>query len=274
MKITFYGTGASEGFPALFCECDHCMNVRKMEPKNFRTRSSCLIDETLLVDFSADTYAHCLYGKLDLTKVRNILVTHSHNDHFYPQDLCKIMPPYARHQRIEPLFIHGNEHVEKAFIDGGGLNPKLQPYLQFKLLKPFETYNIGSYQIMPVPANHAPGENCLLYIIKDNKKVLLYGHDSGYFRDEAWDALKKFHFDAVILDCTSGGEECPYPTHMGIPDNIRVRNQMYELKIANEKTIFIITHFAHSFGPYYDRMEHLASENGFIAAYDGFQIEF
>ena len=46
MKVTFNGTGASEGFPALFCECEHCKRVRTMDPINFRMRSSCLIDES------------------------------------------------------------------------------------------------------------------------------------------------------------------------------------------------------------------------------------
>ncbi len=30
MNIHFYGTGASEGVPALFCECQSCRAIRKL----------------------------------------------------------------------------------------------------------------------------------------------------------------------------------------------------------------------------------------------------
>ncbi len=29
MKIHFYGTGASEGVPGFFCECEHCKEARR-----------------------------------------------------------------------------------------------------------------------------------------------------------------------------------------------------------------------------------------------------
>lgn len=273
MKITFNGTGASEGFPALFCECEHCSRARKMDAKNFRMRSSCLIDESLLIDFSSDTYARCLYGKLDLTKVKNLIVTHSHADHLYPQDLCKIMPPYGKHNRKEPLQVYGNEAVGNALENVGILRPKLSQYLRFNLMKAFTIYNISDYEVIPLPANHDSNQECFIYVIKKDSKILLYGHDSGYFFEETWRALKDYKFHCVILDCTSGAQECPYPSHMGIPDNIKVRERMYNEGMADENTKFILTHFAHSFAPFYDSMRKAAMENGFIAAYDGFEIE-
>jgi len=123
MKITFNGTGAFEGFPALFCECEHCSRARNMDEKNYRMRSSCLIDDALLIDFSCDTYARCLYGKLDLTKVKNIIITHSHSDHLYPPDLYNIMPPFARHNRETPLQIYGNESVGDEVGNSSSMGP-------------------------------------------------------------------------------------------------------------------------------------------------------
>lgn len=273
MKITFNGTGASEGFPAVFCECEHCLKARTMDEKNFRTRSSCLIDEALLVDFSADTYARCLYGKLNLTKVKSIIITHSHSDHFYPQDLCKAMPPFAQNNRKAPLRIYGNESVGKSLDYAGGMRPNIASYLEFNHVQSFSTYNIDGYEITPLPAKHDPNQMCYIYVIKNNGKILLYGHDSGFFFEETWSALKDFKFDGVILDCTTGASECTYGTHMGIEDNIKVRDRMYSSEIADKNTVFILSHFAHSAAPFYDDMESLAAENDFIAAHDGFEID-
>lgn len=273
MKITFNGTSGSEGFPALFCECEHCKKVRRMDPINFRKRNSSLIDEALLIDFSPDTYASTLFGKLDLTKVKDIIFTHSHSDHLYAQDLSKVMPPYGNHNRTEPLHIYGNASIGEH-LDGIGISsPKLSQYLDFKLLKAHETYNIGGYEITPLPAIHDPRQECFIYIIRKGGATILYGHDSTYYPEASWKALEGVKFDGVILDCTSGAQECPFPSHMGLPDNIKVKQRMIENGMADAITKFIITHFAHSFAPFKENMEQAAAEHGMLAAYDGFEIE-
>lgn len=86
MKLTFNGTAAAEGFPALFCECRYCQKARELGVKNIRTRTSCLIDDQYLIDFPPDTYMHVLYGKLKLSKIRHIIVTHSHEDRSYDRE--------------------------------------------------------------------------------------------------------------------------------------------------------------------------------------------
>lgn len=273
MQMTFNGTGASEGFPALFCECEHCAKARTMDSKNFRMRSSCLIGESLLIDFSADTYARCLYGALNLTKVTDIIYTHSHTDHLYPADLVKIMPPFARHERKAPLRLYGNETVRNTMTQQGALSPKTAPYLDFSLLEPLRTREIAGYRITPLPAKHDPAQVCLIYLIEKDGTAILYGHDSGVYPEETWAALQGAHLAAAILDCTTGPHSCTYGTHMGIPENREVRRRMLEMGCAHEGTRFILTHFAHSGAPFYDDMEALAAENGFIAAHDGFVVD-
>lgn len=273
MKVTFNGTGSSEGFPAIFCECEHCSKVRTMESKNFRMRTSCSIDESLLIDFSADTYARSLYGKLKLIKVRNLIITHSHSDHLYPVDLCMIRPPYAQHNRKEPLKVYGNGSVGEAIEKAGVSGSTYSGYLQFNLLEAFTTYYIDDYEVTPLPAYHDLNQDCFIYVIKKNSRLLLYGHDSGYFPENTWGTLKNYRFDGVILDCTSGAAECPFSTHMGIQDNLRVKGRMYDEGIADDQTKFMLTHFAHTFGPFYESMVKVAAEKGLIAAYDSFQIE-
>ena len=40
----------------------------------------------MLLDFPADTYMHALDNDLELSKVKYLLVTHKHQDHFYPEE--------------------------------------------------------------------------------------------------------------------------------------------------------------------------------------------
>ena len=48
MKLHFYGTGASEGVPAIFCECAYCKKIRALGGKNYRLRTCAQVDENLL----------------------------------------------------------------------------------------------------------------------------------------------------------------------------------------------------------------------------------
>src|SRR5699024_7123072 len=50
MKLTYLGTAAAEGFPALFCNCPACREAARLGGRNIRTRSQALINRDLLLD--------------------------------------------------------------------------------------------------------------------------------------------------------------------------------------------------------------------------------
>lgn len=56
MEIRYLGTAAAEGFPALFCQCDTCRRAAAKGGKNIRTRSSVLVNDTVLLDMGPDLY--------------------------------------------------------------------------------------------------------------------------------------------------------------------------------------------------------------------------
>ena len=87
MDITYLGTSAAEGFPAIFCNCSYCNEARRLGGKNVRTRSQALINQNLLIDFPADTYAHFLQNGIRGDAIEYLLFTHAHMDHFYSEDL-------------------------------------------------------------------------------------------------------------------------------------------------------------------------------------------
>ena len=45
MKLTYLGTAAAEGVPALFCRCDFCRYARKAGGREIRTRAGALLDD-------------------------------------------------------------------------------------------------------------------------------------------------------------------------------------------------------------------------------------
>ena len=87
MKIKILGTAAAEGWPGLFCNCQTCQKVRRLGGKNIRSRSSVLIDETLMIDAGFDNFMHSLTDNADFTKIKDVFFTHEHTDHCVASDL-------------------------------------------------------------------------------------------------------------------------------------------------------------------------------------------
>lgn len=278
MKLHFYGTAASEGVPAVFCECEYCRKIRVLGGKNYRMRTCAKVDENLLIDFSMDSYAQTLFGGLDISAIEHLLITHSHEDHLFPVGLMQIRPPMAYYNRVRQLAVYGNDTVMKkirktaeAFDPEGEI---LQDFLQLYPLSPFQKIQVENYQVTALPANHDKREECLIYVIERDGKTLLYGHDSAMFSEKTWEALSRFAFDCVVLDCTMVEKTGIFPTHMGLPDNIVIRSRMLQEGMASEKTKFIATHFVHSQNPVHERITPIFAEHGFLAAYDGMEVEF
>ncbi len=278
MKLQFLGTAAAEGWPALFCDCPFCREAHNLGGKNIRTRSQSIVDDRLLLDFPADTYWHCIQYGVHLEKIEHVLITHSHEDHFYPLDIMTKMPPYAHGVSSDamPMFhIYGNEAVisqMKALLKEDTKEVWKQ-WLQLHTVQPFKPFEVDDYQITPLLSDHMQTEQALFYLIENDGKRLLYAHDTGMFLPETLDYLEGKRLDAVSLDCTFGKENWSHG-HMGFPENQATRQWLLDHGCADEKTIFVSNHFSHNGGAVYDRMAEFAKNTGIQISYDGMVVEF
>ena len=114
MKIKILGSGGGEGFPAAFCSCEHCETARKKGNKSLRTLSQTIINDDLLIDFPADTAAHCLYHGVNLGQLQNVLITHSHIDHFEPSLLAMRGGGFCHNMKYEDIFFYGPENLKQV----------------------------------------------------------------------------------------------------------------------------------------------------------------
>lgn len=271
MKLHFYGTGASEGVPAIFCRCENCKKIRKMGGKNYRSRTSCQIDDDLMIDFSADIFDHMRFGGLDMSNIKTLIITHTHSDHFYPEELIHVAPPYAWPEGKEKLTVYGNESACDRLLKL--CSSQTMPYIDINPIHNMEEVKTGGFEVKALPAEHDPTQECHLYILRKGMKNLLYAHDTGYFPEITWKELQKEHLDGVVLDCTCCNGHSYFQHHMGFQDNLKIKQRMLEEEIADQKTVFISTHFVHTYGPFQQELEKAFAPYGFIAAYDGMEVE-
>ena len=170
MKLQLNGTGASEAFPSLFCTCKYCTEARELGGKNLRRRTSSCIDEKILIDFSADTYALSTQAHVDLSKIHHLIVTHSHADHLGGLDSV------VKNFNIENVFVSNGSAETKSYRDfinalaNKGLSPSVP-------LENNKFYLEDSYfEVLNTNGGDTTNEQSLVLVYTNgNDKVLFTG---------------------------------------------------------------------------------------------------
>ena len=274
MKLKYLGTAAAEAIPALYCGCDSCKRAAEIGGKNIRTRSQAIIDGDLLLDYPPDTYWHFIANNIDMLGIKNLIITHTHEDHFYNLDLQFTKTGFSK----PPVDWHGF-----TVWGSSDLKPYLSNFvkcsngfLRYNEMQAFNTYEVGDYKVTPLKAFHGT-DNPFIYIIEKQGKSILYAHDTGEFTKETWDYLEKckIKLNAVSLDCCFANYDgLDTGGHQGIYGNKLTRKQLIEIGVADETTKFIANHFSHNGKDVvYEDFLPIAQKAGFLVSYDGMEVE-
>ena len=281
MKVLYMGTAAEERIPGMFCNCELCQKSLKLGGKNIRTRAQALIDDTLLIDFGADTYDHFLKAGRTLWDIQNVLLTHSHPDHLTLEvfssrnhwasaETCKYptIKVYTSAGVIEKIW---------RVVEARGLEKELiEKFWEFIPMNYYESFKIDDFTITPFPANHAKGEQAYIFLIEKDGKTMFYGNDTGTFTTEVeeWLAANGKYIDLLSLDCTKGDIETPYYGHMSMSQGREIADRFFAKGVIDKNTKLYYTHFAHGCKMTHDELEQTAKEKyGFKITYDGFCLE-
>lgn len=274
MKIKFLGTAAAEGIPALFCSCETCKRARKSGEKEFRTRSQSLINDRLMLDFPAETYVHSLKNNIELSKIHHYLITHVHEDHFYPQDIAMLSKMFSNipSDSIKYNFYGGAETVSiaKPFAE------KTEGLVILNILEPFKTYKIDDFLVTPLIATHTT-ETPYIYIINDGEKQMLYAHDTGLFCKETENYLyeTKPYFDLISFDCCCGTwPDIDHGTHLSFENIKTISKKMANADLIDANTKLCVNHFSHNASNVLYADREVYEKEGYIMSYDGLEIEF
>lgn len=278
MKLTYLGTAAAEGLPAVFCNCKVCKCARQVGGREIRTRSQILIDDSILVDFPMDTYMHSLYRGIDLSAIDTVLITHAHIDHCYPQEFILHGEPFAHNMTTPTVNIYGNSTVAHAFAEGirTEIRAEIAPSVPFTATKPYQTFVTKSgYTVTALPAKHTVGEDCLIYAVAHGGKTALIFNDSGILPGEVYDRMAELNlkFDLVSFDCTYGHARHGSGRHMGALDADDERKKMAERNLVTPDTKYVLTHFSHNCELTHAELTQAEKSLDFTVAYDGMTVE-
>jgi len=152
VKITFLGTGTSQGVPVIACNCIICQSEDRRDK---RLRTSLLVeaeDQNIVIDAGPDFRQQML--RAEVKQLDSILLTHEHKDHIGGMDDVRAF----NYINKKPIDIYSDERVQRAVM-------REYPYVfsehkypgvpQMNLItiddKPFQ---IGNLHIIPVKVHH------------------------------------------------------------------------------------------------------------------------
>lgn len=224
MKLFFLGTGAAD-WP----------RKKKETDKFFRRNASVLIDECILIDPGPGVIDAIDEHAVDVTKIKYILNTHKHDDHF-------------------------NSNTLKFLVDSGA---------EFIEVDDEREFNLDNYTIRSVRGNHPI--TTTHYLISDGKSCMFYGMDGAWLMYNEVQAIKESAVDLAVLDGTIGFIDGDY--RIFEHNNLNMVLEMKKTLSPYVKR-FCINHMAYTLYNDHETLASDMSRYGIDVAYDGMKIEF
>ena len=253
MKLTFLGTGTSQGVPVIACECEVC---RSLDYKDKRLRTSVLISSEstqVVIDTGPDFRQQMLRERVEYLDA--VIYTHEHKDHTAGLDDVRSfnfkqnadMPVYGRKQVLEQIQIEFAYAFQKKKYPGV---PKIK-CIEIEN-KPF---TINDIEFTPVEVMHHK-----LPVFGFKVKEMAYITDANFITEAEKDKLKGLK--VLVINALQ------FESHIS---HFTVDEALELIEELKPQQAYLI-HISHKFG-LHAKVEPNLPENVAIA-YDGHSIEF
>lgn len=252
MKITFLGTGTSQGIPVIGCDCNVCSSYDK---RDRRLRVSVCLEvhnKNILIDISPDFRYQML--RAAIPRIDAILITHEHRDHVGGLD--DIRPLNFKFSMDMPLYavarVHNNLRKSFDYIfdnDYPGV-----PKVDLREINKNNSFLVGDTKVRPIEVMHGQ-----LPIMGFRIGNFAYITDIKTIEDDQLSLLNGL--DILVLSALQQRE---HYSHLSLEEALELSR-----KIGAKSTFF--THLSHTMGSTAET-EKLLPPNVFIA-YDELVLE-
>jgi len=253
VKVTFLGTGTSQGVPFIGCDCPICTSENK---KDNRLRTSVWIETpetSIVIDAGPDFRYQML--RANVRKLDAIVFTHSHKDHIAGLDDVRA---YNYHDN-KPMQVYATEETqvalrrEYAYVFHNTTYPGI-PQLILNTINASDPFTINGLTITPIRVLHYKME-----VLGFRINNFTYITDANYIAPEEMAKIKGS--DALVLNAL---RHEVHISHYALKEAIEVA------KVAGAKDTYF-THISHQLGLHDEIDSELPP--GMHLAYDGLVLE-
>lgn len=222
MKLKFLGTGAADWDWNNF-------------PPGTRGPCSTLVGDSCLIDLGRNAMHNFAAAGVPAGVVRDVVVTHNHEDHFWPAEVVKLAEAAGRKIRL--------------WASASALGGVDSPLVEKHQVSVRSVFTVGSLEFTAMPANHFSriGDTPFHYLIREGDVRLLYATDGvwidaeeKYILEEALRSAGAL-LDAVIWDSTLGPAKSDY--RFASHNSLNVVRQLKHLFARNGYTRRGARHF-------------------------------
>ena len=252
LKITFLGTGTSQGIPIIGSNHPVCLSK---DPKDKRLRSSVLIqwqNFNYVIDCGPDFRQQML--KTGCRHLDGVLFTHEHADH--TAGLDDIRPFFFRQGDI-PIFatesVLANLTARFGYIFDSENKYPGAPAVKVHTIDKNHNFSIGNKEVIPIEVMHNR-----LPVMGYRIGNFSYLTDVKYIQEEQLEKIK----NSEVLVVNALRIE-PHPTHLNLEEALEL-----VASLKPKKAYF--THISHLLG-FHDQVSEKLPENVYLA-YDNLQI--
>ena len=251
-RLTFLGTGTSQGVPMIGCSCEVC---RSNDHKDKRLRSSVFVEYAgmkLLVDAGPDFRQQMLSA--GIRHLDAILLTHNHKDHTGGLDDIRAFN-YIEKRASEiycEKYVEDSLRMEYSYAFAERRYPGA-PEWHVNIIDD-KAFAIGTAEIIPIRGMHYK-----LPVLGYRFGNIAYCTDMNMIPEEEFAKLQ--NLDHFVINCVRRGRHI---SHFSIEEAVEVAE-----KVGAEHTW--LTHLSHQLPRYEKLLEELPS--GILPAYDGLVIE-
>lgn len=251
MKVTFLGTGTSQGVPVIGCPCEVC---RSMDYRDKRLRSSVYLEvdgKSFVIDTGPDFRQQMLREQIN--KLDAVIYTHGHKDHIAGLDDVRAfnflqnmdMPVYGNEDVLKQLQVEFYYAFEALRYPG-------TPQLQLNEIND-EIFEVSGVRFIPLPVKHFKME-VLGFRVND----FCYITDANHIPDNTYKKMK----GAKVLVLNALQRE-KHLSHFNLIEALDVAT-----KVGAAQTYLI--HISHRLGLHKQIEKELP--NSVALAYDGLTI--
>lgn len=253
LKVTFLGTGTSQGVPMIACNCQVCTST---DSRDKRLRSSILLEHdglNIVVDTTPDFRYQML--RAEVKHLDAILITHAHKDHIAGLDDVRAFN-YFQKKSIDVYATPATQleiRREFPYVFAEKRYPGI-PEINLREID-FTPIRIGELQIRPVKVMHYHLPVCGFRIGE-----FTYITDANFIAPEEKEKIK----GSRILVVNALRNE-PHVSHFTLPQAIALADEL-----GVEEAYF--THISHQLG-LHEQVSKGLPEGRFLA-YDGLALTF